>query len=175
MILLPSPDCDPWILEPASWTIEFNEIPINFQYHDKSSKLFLETSKDLQNEVLRDAWDHQNHEKVRKVKSNENHSIYYVFESLGHQKSADFPITNHQESCLESKHVFWYLKSHKIWKSDPTMIPKWHPKFMKNRCKSTRGHSRALLSETWHQIITKLMSKWSPRTPKYSKMMSQDS
>ena len=48
----------------------------------------------------------QNHEKSRKVKSNVNHCIYYVFERLGHQKSDNFPIKNHQESCLQSKHVF---------------------------------------------------------------------
>ena len=29
---LPSPGCIPWILVPASWIIEFNEIPMVFQY-----------------------------------------------------------------------------------------------------------------------------------------------
>ena len=129
-------------------------------------------SRDLQrppNEVPRDAWNHRNHEKVRKVKSNENHRIYNAFERLGHQKSADFPIKIHQETCLQCKHAFWHLKSHKIWKSDPTVVSKGHPKLMKNRYKSTLGHSRDLRSEPWHQMITKLMPKWSPRTPKCSK------
>ena len=124
--------------------------------------------QNLQNEVPRGAWNHQICEKVENVNFNENTCFYNVFERLGHQKSADFPITNHQESWLQSKHAFWCFKSDKIWKSDPTMIPKWHPKFMKNRYKFTRGHSRALLSEPWHQIIIKLMPKWYPRTPKCS-------
>ena len=103
-----------WILVPASQTIEFHEIPRNSQYPQKSSKWCLETSKALQNEVSRAAWNHQNQENIRKVKSNENHAIYDVFERLGHQKSTDFPIKNHSESCLQSKHAFWRLRSHKI-------------------------------------------------------------
>ena len=163
-----------WILVPASQTMEFNEIPSNSQYLQKSSKWCLETSKDLQNEVSKGAWNHQNQENIRKVKSKENNTIYNVFERLGHQKSTDFPIKNHSESCLQSKHAFWRLGSHKIWKSDPRMVPKGHPKFIKNRYKSSLGHSRALLNEPWHQMITKLMPKWSPRTPKWSKMVPQN-
>ena len=32
--------------------------------------------------------------------------IYYVFERVGHQNSRDFPSKSHQESRLQSKHVF---------------------------------------------------------------------
>ena len=83
---LPPPDWGASACGAYQQTIEFNEIQRNFQYPQKSSKWCLETSKDLQNEVSRGAWNHQNHEKIRKVKSNENHCIYYVFERLGHQK-----------------------------------------------------------------------------------------
>ena len=44
-----------------------------------------------------------------------------------------------------------------------------HPQFIKNNQRSMLGHSRALLSELWHQIITKLMPTWFPRTTKCSK------
>jgi len=51
--LLPSSDQVLWILGPASQTIEFNEIPMIFQYPQKPSKWCPETSKDLQIEVPR--------------------------------------------------------------------------------------------------------------------------
>ena len=100
MNVLPSSGKGRRILVPASQTIEFNEIPRNSQYPQKSSKWCLETSKDLQNEVPRGTWNHRNHQKIKKVKSNENHCFFYVFERLGHQKSSILPIRNHQESCL---------------------------------------------------------------------------
>ena len=53
---------------------------------------------------------------------------------------------------------------------------KWVPKTIQNPSKidinppwDIQDISRPLLSEPWHQMITKLMPKWSPRTPKYSK------
>ena len=50
--------------------------------------------------------EHNLNVKVRKGKPNENHSIYYVFARLGHEKSANFPIKSHEELCLQSKHAF---------------------------------------------------------------------
>jgi hypothetical protein len=51
--LLPSSDQVLWILGPASQIIEFNEIPMIFQYSQKPSKWCLETSPNLQIEVPR--------------------------------------------------------------------------------------------------------------------------
>ena len=71
--------------------------------------------------------------KNRNVKPNENHCFSNVFERLGYQKSAVFPIKNHQESCLQSESTFWYLKSHETSKSDPKVSPMGDPKSFKNR------------------------------------------
>ena len=135
-----------------------------FQYPQKPSKWCLETSKTLQNEVSRGAWKHQNHKNIRKVKSNENHCIYYVFERLGHQKSEIFPIKNHQESRLQSKHAFWCLKSHELWKSDSKVTPTGLPQIIKNRWKSVLGHSRPILSAPLHPTITRMVTKWCLKT-----------
>ena len=108
-------------------------------------------------------------QKLKKVNSNENRNIYLFFERLGHQNSADFPIKNHQESCLQSKPTFGHLKSHKIWESDPKVSPMRDPKSIKNQQKSTFGHPRAFLSAPLHQMTAKVMPKWSLRTPKCSK------
>ena len=107
--------------------------------------------------------------KVKNMKSNEHHSIYYVFEGLGHQKSADFRIRNHQESCLQSKPTFWHLKAHKITKSDSKVSPMGDPKSIKNRLKFTLGHPRVLLSAPLQQMTAKVMPKCLLRTSKCSK------
>ena len=168
-MFLPSTDHGRWILEPASQTIEFNEIPMTSQCCQKPSKWCLETSKDLQIEVPRGTWNHQNQQKVKNMKSNENHSIYYVFEGLGHQKSADFRIRNHQESCLQSKPTFWHLKTHKIAKSDSKVSSMGDPKSIKNRQKFPLGHPRVLLSAPLQQMTAKVMPKCLLRTSKCSK------
>ena len=140
-----------------------------FQYPQKPSKWCLETSKDLQIEVPRGTWNHQNQQKVKNMKSNENHSICHVFQRLGHQKSADFWMKNHQESCLQSKPIFWHLKSHKIRKSDSKVSPMGDPKSFKNHSKFTLGHPRVLLSAPLQQMTAKVMPKCLLRTSKCSK------
>ena len=50
------------------------------------------------------------------MKSNENITIYYTFDRLGHQKSADFPFNNRWKSRLNSKHVLQCFKSQKYQK-----------------------------------------------------------
>ena len=145
---------------------KFIEISMAVQWSKKSPNLCPKASQSDQNEVQTGTWNHQNQEKVEKVKSNENNCFYYVFERLGHQKSEDFPIKNHQDSCLQSEHDFWCLKSHKLRKSDPKVIPTGHPKIIKNPWKSILGHSRALLSAPLHPMITKVVPKWCPKTPK---------
>ena len=44
--------------------------------------------------------------KSKKVKSNENATIYNTFDRLGHHKSAEFPFKNHENPWLHTKHVF---------------------------------------------------------------------
>ena len=48
----------------------------------------------VQNEVQTGTWNHQVHEKVKKMKYNENTFIYNTFDRLGHHKSADVPFKN---------------------------------------------------------------------------------
>ena len=103
-----------------------------FPLPQKSSKWCLKTSKDLQNEVPRGTWNHQNQQKAKNIKSNENHSIYCVFEGLGHQKSVDFPINDHQNPCLQSKHAFGHLKSHQISESCQKVSQMRCPKYIRN-------------------------------------------
>ena len=119
---------------PQFWVVlEINKISMHIQYTKKSLKWSPKTFKSVQNEVQTGTWNHQIHEKVKKVKSNENHNIYNVFERLGHHESANFPIKNHQKSCLQSKHAFWHPKSQKISTSDPKWSPMGDPKSIKNR------------------------------------------
>ena len=132
----PGPCSQFWVV------LEINQISVNFHYTWKSPKWSPKTSKCLKNEVQTGTWNHQIHEKVKNMKSNENHSIYSVFERLGHHESANFPIKNHQKTCLQSKHAFWHPKSQKISKSDPKWSPMGDPKSIKNHWKSILAHSR---------------------------------
>ena len=132
----------------------------------KSLNWCSKTLQSDQNEVQTSTWSHSNQEITRKAKPNENLRIYNVFERLGHQNSAKFPIKSHEESCLQSKHAFWCLKSHKLWKSDSKVIPTGDPEIIKNRWKSVLGHSRTVLSAPLHPLVTKMVPKWYPKTPK---------
>ena len=123
----PGPCSQFWVV------LEINKISMHIQYTKKSLKWCPKTSKSVQNEVQTGTWNHQIHEKVKKVKSNENITIYYTFDRLGHQKSADFPFKNRWKSRLQSKHVFWCLKWQNISKSGPKWSPQGHPKFIKNQ------------------------------------------
>ena len=74
-------------------------------------------------------------------------------------------IRNHQffQSEIIKNHacnpnMFFDTSNHiKYEKNHRKMSPMGHPKIIKNHKKSTLGHSRALLNEPWHQMITKLM------------------
>ena len=116
---------------------------MHIQYTRKSQKWCPKTSKSVQNEVPRGTWSHQNNEKVEKVKSHENSSIYCTFERLDHQKPRDFPIKMNQNSCMQSKQAFVHFKSQIIWKSNPKWSPEADPKSIKNHEKSILGPSRA--------------------------------
>ena len=159
---------------PQFWVVlEINKISMHIQYTKKSLKWCPKTSKSVQNEVQTGTWNHQIHEKVKHMKSNENQSIYNVFERLGRHESANFPIENHHKSCLQSKHAFWHPKSQKISKSDPKWSPMGDPKSIKNHWKSILAPSRVPLSASVPNLITKMVSKdlqmdpkWSPGDPK---------
>ena len=138
---------------------KINEISMHVQYTQKSSKWCLKTSKSVQNEVPRGTWSHQNHEKVEKVKSHENISIYYTFERSDHQKSQDFPIKINQNSCMQSKQAFVHFKSQTIWKSNPKWSPERDPKSIKNHEKSILGPSRAPLCASLLNLITRMLPK----------------
>ena len=105
------------------------------------------------------------------MKSNENLSIYNIFERLGHHETTNFPIKNHQKSCLQFKHTFWRSKWQKISKSDPKWCPKGHPKSIKNHPKSILGPSRVPLNASVSHLITKMVPKWSQGPPKWAKMV----
>ena len=79
-------------------------------------KMVVQDAPQPPNVVQSDAWNHQIIEKVEKVKSYENHSIYYVFERLGHQKTDDFPFKSHQRTCLQCKWTFGHSRSPTISK-----------------------------------------------------------
>ena len=113
-------------------TLKINEISIHIQYTRKSQKWCPKTSQGHQNEVPRGPRSHQNNENVEKVKSNENHSIYYTFERLGHQNSREFLFKNHQKTWLQSRCDFELYKSEKIWKNDAEGSPMGDPKSIKN-------------------------------------------
>ena len=135
----------------------------------KSLNWCSKTLQSDQNEVQTSTWSHSNQEITRKAKPNENFRIYNVFERLGHHESANFPIKNHQKSCLQSKHAFWHPKSQKISKSDQKLSPMGDPKSIKNRLKFTLGHPRVLLSAPLQQMTAKVMPKCLLRTSKCSK------
>ena len=88
----PGPCSQLWV------ALKIIEISIHIQYTRKSQKWCPKTSQGHQNEVPRGPRSHQNNENVEKVKSNENHSIYYTFERLGHQNSREFLFKNHQKT-----------------------------------------------------------------------------
>ena len=98
----------------------------------------------------------------QKMKSNDNITIYYTLDRLGHHKSADLPFKHRRKSRLQSKHVFWCFKWQKISKSDPKSCPKGYPKWIKNHKKSVLGPSRVHLCAS----VTHLIAKWCPSTSK---------
>ena len=109
--------------------------------------------------------------KSQKMKYNENITIYYTFDRLGHQKSADFPFKNHEETCLQSKHVFCCFKWQNISKSDPKWSPTGDPKSItnhKNPPWDLPGSLWVHLWPTWLQNGAKMMSKDLPMEPKWS-------
>ena len=133
--LPPGPSSQFWVV------LEIDKISMHIQYTKKSLKWSPKTSKCLKNEVQTGTWYHQSHWNDKNMTSNENHSIYDVFERLGDHESANFPIKNHQKPCLQSKHAFWHPKSQKISKSDPNWSPMGGPK---THQKSWKIHSGIL-------------------------------
>ena len=103
-----------------------------------------------------------------RVKSHENISICDTFERLDHQKSQDFPIKIHQNSCMQSKQAFVHFKSQIIWKSDPKWSPEGDPKSIKNHEKSILGPSRAPLCASLLDLITINGSQGPPNDRKLS-------
>ena len=155
----------------------FNEFPIP----KKSLKLLPKTSKSHQNDVQTGTWNHQIHEKVKKVKSNENMTIYYTFEGLGHQNSPEFPFKNQQKTWLQSKCHFGLFKSEKIWKSAPEGSPMGDPKSIKNHWKSILVPSECTLAPNDHQNTEKVVSpdpeclkNGPPRPQKINKSVEQN-
>ena len=87
---LPSPDrlASTW---GASYDIlKYIEFAMRVQHTHKSSNWCSKTLQSDQNEVQMDAWSRSNQQKVRKVISNENSSIYHTSDSLGRQKYTKF-------------------------------------------------------------------------------------
>ena len=121
----PGPFSQFWVV------LEINKISMHIQYTKKSLKWSPKTSKCLKNEVQTGTWNHQNQQKAKTWNLTKT-IVFYVFERLGHHESANFPIKNHQKSCLQSKHAFWHPKSQKISKSDPKWSPMGDPKSIKN-------------------------------------------
>ena len=139
--------------------LKINEISMHIQYTRKSQKWSPKTSQSDQNEVPRGTQSGQNNEISEKVKSNENINIYYTFERSDHQTSQDFPIKINQNSCMQSKQAFVHFKSQTIWKSNPKWSPEGDPKSIKNHEKSILGPSRAPLSASLLNFITKMVPK----------------
>ena len=100
------------------------------------------------------------------MKSNENKVIYYTFDKLGHQKSAEIPFKNHEKACLHTTHVFWCFKSQNISKSDPKRSPKRpkiHQKSLKIQLGSCQGPSVCICDPR----DCKMVPKCCPRTSKW--------
>ena len=93
------------------------------------------------------------------MKSNENICVHCTFERLEHQKSQDVPIEIHQNACLQSKQAFAHFKSHKISKSDPKWSPEGDQNSIKDNEKSILGPSRAPLSASLFNLITRMLPK----------------
>ena len=94
------------------------------------SKIFKMSPGDpqsLQNGLQNGAWNHQIMEIVEKLKSNENHNIYYVFERLGHWKTDDFPFKIHQGTWLQCRSAFCDSKTQKVSKRDSKLTPAGTP------------------------------------------------
>ena len=115
------------------------------------------------------------------MKSNENTSICYTFEGLGHQNSQEFPFKNQQKTWLLSKCDFGLLKSEKIWKSDPEWSPIGDPKSIKNHWKSILVPSECILAPNGHQNNEKVVSQdpeclknGPPRPQKIDKSVKQN-
>ena len=66
------------------------------QQPHKSPNWSPKTPKSVQNEVQTGTQNHKIHEKVKKVKSNENINIYNINQRLGHQKSGHFQFKSQQ-------------------------------------------------------------------------------
>ena len=161
---------------PVLWTLggpenqwNFNAYPI----HQKITKLLPKISNSDQNEVQTGTINHQNPQKVKKVKSNEHINICNTFERLGHQNSREFPFKNHQETWLQSKCDFELFKSEKIWTSDAEGSPMGDPKSIKNHWKSIPVPSEWTLEPNDHQNNEKscvprprMLEKWCPKTSK---------
>ena len=103
------------------------------------------------------------------MKSHENINIYHTFERWRHHKSQGFQFKNHHKGCLRSRCDFGHFKSNKISKSDPEWPPMGDPKSITNQSNSILEHSRSHLSEPLHPMVIKIVLKWCPKTPKYSK------
>ena len=139
---------------------------MTFRYPQISSKWWMETSRNLENEILR--LKRSTSPKSQKLKSNESHNTYCSFERLGHQKHIFTTATTpNKKQSLQSKHMFRHFKSHKIRTHDPKMVTMGHPKVIDQSQKSVLRHGKALLSATLHQMITKLVPKWCPKTSEW--------
>ena len=155
--------------------MKFIEISMPAQLPKKSPNWCPKASKSDQNEIQTGTWNHQNQETVKKMKSNENLCFFYVFERLGHQESEDFPIKSHQDSCLQSEHDFWCLKSCELGKSDPKVTPTGHPKIIKNRWKPEQqgNGKRGMRNEAQQEWIPGY--SWAcPDLPNHSKCFPLD-
>ena len=132
---------------------------MHIQHTRKSQKWSPKTSQSHQNEVPRGSQSRQNNENSEKVKSNENISIYYTFEGLGHQNSPEFPYRNQQKTWLQSKCDFGLFKSEKIWKSDPERSPMGDPKSTPNCWKSILVPSECTFAPNDHPNNEKVVSQ----------------
>ena len=113
--------------------------------------------QNLQNGLQNGAWNHQIPEIVEKVKSNENHSIYCVFERSGHWKTDYFPFRIHQGIWLQCRSAFCDSKTQKVSKSDSKLAPAGTPKSIKNLKKTTLGPMRVSLSASLTHLINKIL------------------
>ena len=123
---LPPPECVPSAWGASYDILKYIEFAMRVQHTHKSSNWCSRTLQSDQNEVQMGAWSRSNQQKGRKVKSNENNSIYYTSDRSGLQKYIEFLFKNHKESCLQSRHAFWCLKSSKIpnkWSQSGALKP----------------------------------------------------
>ena len=129
---LPPPDRIPSTWGASYDILKYIEFAVRVQHIHKSSNWCSKTLQSDQNKVQMGVWSCSNQQKVRKVKSNENNSIYNTSDRLRHHKYIRFLIKNHEESCLQSKHAFWCLKSSKMTNKWPQSELISHPKMTSN-------------------------------------------